>query len=107
MEQEPGGSLNVGVIVDVVFAIAVIALAFGAVAEFQLRVGHIGAAADGAFVGVGGLPAGRWRQCKSLRRGREPAFPRLPEDIFFFTRFAFTCQEMGKMFRKSLPRYRK
>ena len=53
-----GRSLNVGVVVDVVFTIAVIALAFGAVAEFQLRVGHIGAAADGAFVGVGGFRPG-------------------------------------------------
>ena len=47
-----------GVIADVFFAVAVVAVAAGAVAEFQLRIGHIGSAADGAAVGVGGLHRG-------------------------------------------------
>ena len=52
------GSLNMDMIVDMILTVAVVALALGAVAEFQLRVGHIGAAADGAFVGVGGFRPG-------------------------------------------------
>ena len=39
-----------GVIVDMILAIAMVAVATGAVTELQLRIGHIGAAADGAFV---------------------------------------------------------
>lgn len=46
----PSQLLNVGVIVDVIFAVAEIAVAFGAVSEFQLRVGHICPAADDASV---------------------------------------------------------
>ena len=42
--------LDVGVVVDVILTVAVIAVAPGAVAEFQLGIGHIGAAADGAAV---------------------------------------------------------
>ena len=41
-----------GMIVNVVFTVAVIAVAAGAVTEFQLRIRHIGSAAHGAFVGV-------------------------------------------------------
>ena len=41
-----------GVIADMILAVAVITLAAGAVTEFQLRVGGVGSAADGAFVGV-------------------------------------------------------
>ena len=44
--------LNMCMITDVVFAVAVIAVAAGAITEFQLRIGHIGSAADGALVGV-------------------------------------------------------
>ena len=40
-----------GVIIDVILAIAEIAVAAGAVAEFQIRIAHIGASADGAAVG--------------------------------------------------------
>ena len=39
------------VIVDVILTITVVAAATGAIPELQLRIGHIGAAADGAFVG--------------------------------------------------------
>jgi len=44
---------NVRMIGDVVGTIAVVATAAGAVAELQLRVGHIGPAAYGAAMGVG------------------------------------------------------
>ena len=43
---------------DVFFAIAVVALAAGAVAEFQIRVGNIRPAANGAAVIVGGFGGG-------------------------------------------------
>ena len=44
-----------GVVIDVILAVTVIAIAFGAVAEFQLRIGHIRSSADGALVIVRGL----------------------------------------------------
>ena len=40
-------------IADVVFAVAVITVATGAVTEFQFRVGNISSSANGAAVGVG------------------------------------------------------
>ena len=43
---------KVDVIIDMVDAEAVIALAAGAIAEFQVGIVHIGAAADGALMGV-------------------------------------------------------
>ena len=39
-----------GVVADVFFAVAVIAIAAGTVAEFQIRMGHIGFTADSAAV---------------------------------------------------------
>ena len=42
-------------VVDMLFAVAVVALAAGAVAEFQFRIGYIRLAANGATVGVVGL----------------------------------------------------
>ena len=42
----------VGVIVDVVFAVAEVAVTPGAVAEFQLRIAYVGSAACGTPVGV-------------------------------------------------------
>ena len=47
-----------GVVVDVILAVAVVAIAAGAVTEVQLRVTHICPPADGAFVGVGGFYRG-------------------------------------------------
>ena len=47
-----------GVVVDVILAVAVVAVAAGAVTEFQLRVAHVCPSADGAFVGVGGFYRG-------------------------------------------------
>lgn len=44
--------LDVGVVVDMVLTVAVVALAFGAISEFQLWVTHVGSAADGAPMGV-------------------------------------------------------
>jgi hypothetical protein len=44
-----------GVIADVVFAIATVTAATRAVTEFQLRVGDVSSAAYGATVGVGGF----------------------------------------------------
>ena len=41
-----------------ILTVAVVALALGAVAEFQLRICHIGASADRAAVGVGGFRRG-------------------------------------------------
>ena len=38
-------------VADVILTIAMVAVAFGTVTELQFRVGHIGTAADGAFVG--------------------------------------------------------
>ena len=55
------GLFNVGVVVDVVLAVAVVAVALGAVAELQLRIGNIGAAADGAA--VDGREPGSWAFC--------------------------------------------
>lgn len=43
------------VVVDVIHAVAVVADAFGAVAELQIRVVGIGAAADGTLVEIAGL----------------------------------------------------
>ena len=40
------------VVADVIFAIAVVAAALGAVAELQVRVAHIGPSADGTAVVV-------------------------------------------------------
>ena len=49
---EPKGSgrnlFNMFVIIDVILTVAVVAAAAGAVTKFQLRVGHIGASANGA-----------------------------------------------------------
>ena len=42
-------------IADVILAVAEIAVATGAIAEFQLRVGDIGFAANGAAMGVSGM----------------------------------------------------
>ena len=50
--------LYMGMIADMVFTVAVIALAAGTVTEFQLRIAYISPAADGAFVGVVGLGLG-------------------------------------------------
>ena len=47
--------LNMSVIGDMVLAAAVVALAPGAVTEFQLRKFGIRPAADGAAVGIGGF----------------------------------------------------
>ena len=47
-----------GVIADVILAVAVIAAAAGIVTELQFRVGQIGTAADGAFMPVGRLDGG-------------------------------------------------
>ena len=44
-----------GVIADMIFAVTEIAVAFGAVTEFQFRITHIGTAADCTPVGIGGL----------------------------------------------------
>ena len=41
-----------GVVVDVFFAVAMIAVAAGAVTELQFRIAYIRASADGAAVGV-------------------------------------------------------
>ena len=43
------------VIADVVFAVAMVAIAPGAVPEFQLRIAHICPPANGAAVVVGGV----------------------------------------------------
>ena len=40
-----------GVMIDVILAVAVVAIAPGAVAKLQLGIGDVGPAADGAFVG--------------------------------------------------------
>ena len=53
-----GTLLNMAVVADMVFAVAVVAFAAGAVPEFQLRIAHIGSAADGAAVGVVCLGSG-------------------------------------------------
>ena len=45
--------MNMTVVADVVFAVAVVALAAGTVTEFQFRIADICSAADGAAVGVG------------------------------------------------------
>ncbi len=50
--------LNMAVVVDMILAIAVIAITPGTVSEFQIRVGDVRAAADGAAVGIGSLGLG-------------------------------------------------
>ena len=45
--------LNMLMITDVIFAVATIAAAAGTIPEFQIRVGCVGAAADGAAVDIG------------------------------------------------------
>ena len=42
-----------GMIIDVIFAIAEVAVASGAITEFQFRVAFIRSAADGTAVGIG------------------------------------------------------
>ena len=44
-----------GVIVDVIFAVAEITVTFGAVTELQLGVGNISAATNGAAMGIAGV----------------------------------------------------
>ena len=44
--------LNVGMVVNVIFTVAVITVASAAVTEFQFRIGHIGSAAYAALVGI-------------------------------------------------------
>ena len=51
-------SLNVCMVADMLLAVAMIAAAPGAVAEFQVRVGYIRFAADRAPVGIGSLGLG-------------------------------------------------
>ena len=46
---------DVGVVVNVFLAVAVVAIATGAVAEFQIRMGNISLAAYGAAVSIEGL----------------------------------------------------
>lgn len=64
-----------GVIADVVLAVAEVAVAPGAVTEFQLRVTRIRSAADGAAMGVSGgaflpgLRAGEGDGASLFRRG--------------------------------------
>ena len=50
--------INMAVIADVVFTVAVVAFTAGAVAEFQLRIADICTATDGAAMGVGGFGCG-------------------------------------------------
>ena len=52
------GSLNMAVIADMFLAIAIVALATGAIPEFQFRIADICSAADGAAVGIGGFGCG-------------------------------------------------
>lgn len=49
------GLLNVGVVADVFFTVAVVAVAPGAVAELQFWVGYIRPATNGAAMGIGGV----------------------------------------------------
>ena len=50
--------LYVFVIVDVILAVAVETLAAGAVTEFQIGIGNVGATADNAFMGIGRFNGG-------------------------------------------------
>jgi hypothetical protein len=54
----PFGSLNMAVIADMFLAIAIVALATGAIPEFQFRIADIRSAADGAAMGIGGFGCG-------------------------------------------------
>ena len=47
--------LDVAVVADVFFAVAVVAFAAGTIPEFQFRIADIRSSADGAAVGVGGF----------------------------------------------------
>ena len=48
-----------GVVTDMILAVAMVAAALGAVAELQLGICYIGTAADTAFMGIGCLNRGR------------------------------------------------
>ena len=50
--------LNMGMIADMLLAVAVVAIAPGAVPELQIRMGNIGFSANGAAVGIGCLGGG-------------------------------------------------
>ena len=50
--------LDVGVVADMLFTVAVIAAAAGAVAELQIRMGQVGLAANCTAVGIGSLLGG-------------------------------------------------
>ena len=52
------GLLNMGVITDMLLAVAVIAIAPGTVPELQIRMGNVGFSANGAAVGIRGLGSG-------------------------------------------------
>ena len=49
---------DMGMTIDMILAVAVEAIAAGAVPKFQIGVGNISPAADGAFVGVGRFDGG-------------------------------------------------
>ena len=59
-----------GVIADVILAVAEVAVASGAIAEFQLRIAGICPAADSAAMGVGGSFFGT-----SLSKGNRGGLP--------------------------------
>ena len=103
------GLLNVGVVADVFFAVAVVAIAPGTVAELQFGVGYICPAANGAAVGVGGLRSCGLRGVGTcFGEGDHFGFFMAGWGAFFRTRrLAFACQVRGIMFRKSLPKNRK
>ena len=51
-------SLDMGVIADVIFTVTIVTVASGAIAEFQIRMGNVSSAADGAAVGIRCLRCG-------------------------------------------------
>ena len=98
---------DMAVVADMLLAVAVIALAPGAVAELQLRVGQVRTAAYGATVGIWSLGRG---DCGLVGTGRGEGDDLGPGSLgvfFLNSRRKFICQEMGITLMTSLPKNRK
>ena len=70
-EVKPLLLFDMGVVADVVFAVAMVAVAAGAVAKFQLWVRDIRSSAYGAAVGIGLLDGGGGRLVGTGRGERD------------------------------------
>jgi len=105
--HRPLGLLYMGMVVDMILAVAEVAVTAGAVPEFQLRVGHIRSAADGTLVGVGGFGSGGGGLVGAGAGEGDGAGLGVLFCFFLNSRRALARQEMGKTLATSLPKKRK